>query len=65
MILTTSTGRFAHDVASLLVSYCANKSIAYNFYTRVAVMIGWLIGNIIWWVGIIVIIMWFVQMCSV
>ena len=42
----------------------ANKNISYNFFTHGDFMIGWLIGNVIWWVGLIVIGLWILERCS-
>ena len=65
MTLTMNTGRFEHELDGILVSCCSNKDIINYFYNRNAVMIGWLIGNVIWWVGLIVVVMWLVQKCAI
>ena len=64
MILITNTGRFEHDLGDILVPCRANKNHVNYSYTRNVIMIGWLIGNVIWWVGLIVIVMWVVQKCA-
>ena len=65
MILIMNTGRFEHELDGILVSRGPNKDIINYFYNRNAVMIGWLIGNVIWWVGLIVVVMWLVQKCAI
>ena len=65
MILIMNTGRFEHELGSILVICGANKNYNNYFYNRNAVMIGWLIGNVIWWVGLIVVVMWLVQKCAI
>jgi hypothetical protein len=64
IILTMSTGRFEHELGSILAACGANKNYNNYFYTGDGVMIGWLIGNLIWWVGFIVVILWIVQRCA-
>ena len=64
MILIMSTGRCAHDVGSILVTRCANKNIIADIYTRDAIMIGWFLGQAIFWVGLITIIMWSLSKCA-
>ena len=58
MILIMNTGRFEHDVGNILVTHCANKNIIANIHTNGDFMIGWFIGQLIFWVGLITIIMW-------
>ena len=65
MTLIMNTGRFEHELDGILVSRGPNKDIINYFYNRNAVMIGWLIGNVIWWVGLIVVVMWLVQKCAI
>jgi hypothetical protein len=65
IILTMSTGRFEHELDSIPIFNRANKNITDYFYTWVGAMIGWLIGNVIWWVGLIVVVMWLVQKCAI
>ena len=60
-----STGRFEHELGSILVTCGSNENYNNYFYTGNSVMIGWLIGNVIWWIGLIVIVMWLVQKCAV
>jgi len=64
MIWITNTGRFEHDVGDILVPDRANKNIIADIHTDGDFMIGWLIGNIIWWVGLIVILLWLLQKCA-
>tara|TARA_R110000824_G_scaffold72533_1_gene185038 strand:+ start:124 stop:282 length:159 start_codon:yes stop_codon:yes gene_type:complete len=47
-----------------LASCCANKNINYYFYTGDAVMIGWIIGQVIFWVGLIVVASWILRSCG-
>ena len=56
MILIMNTGRLEHDVDNILVSHCANKNIIANIYTDGDFMIGWFLGQVIFWVGLITII---------
>ena len=65
MILIMNTGLFEHELDGILVSCGPNKDLINYFYNRNAVMIGWLIGNVIWWVGLIVVVMWLVQKCAI
>jgi hypothetical protein len=60
-----NTGRYENDVGILLVSGGPNQDLNTNIHTGYDPMIGWLIGNIIWWVGLIVIIIWAVQKCAI
>ena len=64
MILIMNTGRLEHDVDNILVSHCANKNIIANIYTDGDFMIGWFLGQAIFWVGLITIIMWSLSKCA-
>ena len=64
MIWIMNTGRFEHDVGSILGSRCANKNILDDIYTYGDFMIGWMIGQLIFWVGFITIIMWSLSKCA-
>ena len=59
-----NTGRSEHDLDNILVSHCANKNIITNIYTNGDFMIGWFIGQLIFWVGLITIIMWALSRCT-
>ena len=63
-ILIMNTGRLGHDVDNILVSHCANKNIIADIHTGDAVMIGWFLGQAIFWVGLITIIMWSLSKCA-
>ena len=65
IILTMSTGQFEHELGDIPIFNRANKNIIDYFYNWMAAMIGWLIGNLIWWVGFIVVILWIVQRCAI
>ena len=64
MILIMNTGQLEHDVVYILVSRCTNKNIIANIYTDGDFMIGWFIGQLIFWVGLITIIMWSLSKCA-
>ena len=64
MILIMSTGRFEHDVGDILVPDRANKNIIADIHTDGDFMIGWMIGQLIFWVGFITIIMWSLSKCA-
>ena len=49
---------------NILVSHCANKNIIADIHTGDAVMIGWFLGQAIFWVGLITIIMWSLSKCA-
>ena len=59
-----NTGRSEHDLDNILVSHCANKNIITNIYTNGDFMIGWFIGQLIFWVGLITILMWALSRCA-
>ena len=59
-----NTGRLEHDLGNILVSHCANKNIIVNIFTDGDFMIGWMIGQLIFWVGLITIIMWGLSRCA-
>jgi len=59
-----NTGRLEYDVDSILVCCCANKNIIANIRTDGDFMIGWFIGQLIFWVGLITIIMWSLSKCA-
>ena len=59
-----NTGRSKHDVGNILVSHCANKNIIADIYTDGDFMIGWFIGQLIFWVGLITILMWALSRCA-
>ena len=65
MIWIMNIGRFENDVDSILVSHCANKNIIADIYTDGDFMIGWFIGQLIFWVGLITIIMWSLSKCAI
>tara|TARA_R100000306_G_C4367511_1_gene138363 strand:+ start:79 stop:264 length:186 start_codon:yes stop_codon:yes gene_type:complete len=60
-----NTGLCDYELGSVLVFSGTNKNITFNIYTIGAIMIGWLLGNIIWWVGLIVIVLWLLQKCAI
>jgi hypothetical protein len=62
--MTMNTGRLKHDLGNILVSHCANKNIIINIYTNGDFMIGWFIGQLIFWVGLITILMWALSRCA-
>ena len=64
-ILIMNTGRLEHDVGNILVSSCTNKNIIANIFTDGDFMIGWIIGQIIFWVGLIVIASWILRSCGI
>jgi hypothetical protein len=64
MILTTNTGRFEHELGSILVACGANKNIIADIHTCGDFMIGWMIGQLIFWVGLITIIIWGLSKCA-
>ena len=64
MILIMNTGRFEHDLDGILVSSRANKNIIADIHTDGDFMIGWMIGQLIFWVGLITIIMWSLSKCT-
>ena len=64
MIWIMNTGRFEHELGSILVSRCANKNIIADIYTNGDFMIGWFIGQLIFWVGLITIIIWGLSKCA-
>ena len=59
-----NTGRFENDVGNILVSHCANKNITADIYTDGDFMIGWMLGQLIFWVGLITIIVWSLSKCT-
>ena len=63
-ILIMNTGRLEHDVGNILVSSCTNKNIIANIFTDGDFMIGWFLGQAIFWVGLITIIMWSLSKCA-
>jgi hypothetical protein len=65
IILIMNTGRYEHDLDSILIFGCANKNIIANIHTNGDFMIGWFIGQLIFWVGLITIIMWSLSKCAV
>jgi hypothetical protein len=64
MILIMNTGRFEHDLDGILVSSRANKNIIADIRTDGDFMIGWLIGQIIFWVGLVVVVSWILRSCG-
>ena len=64
MILIMNTGRLEHDLGGILVSSRANKNIIADIHTDGDFMIGWLIGQIIFWVGLVVIVSWILRSCG-
>ena len=64
IILIMNIGRYEHDVGNILVSRCANKNIIANIHTDGDFMIGWFIGQLIFWVGLITILMWALSRCA-
>ena len=62
--LTTNTWRLKHDVGNVLASCRANKNIIADIHTDGDFMIGWLIGQIIFWVGLVVIASWILRSCG-
>ena len=64
-ILIMNTGLVEHDVGNILVSSCTNKNIIANIFTDGDFMIGWIIGQIIFWVGLIVIASWILRSCGI
>ena len=63
-ILIMSIGRYEHDLGGILVSYHTNKNIVADIFTDGDFMIGWMIGQLIFWVGLITIIMWSLSKCA-
>jgi hypothetical protein len=60
-----NTGQYENDVDILLVFRGSNQNLINNIHTGDDPMIGWLIGNAIWWVGLIVIVLWLLQKCAI
>ena len=65
MILIMSTGRFEHELVNILIFNRANKNIIADIHTDGDFMIGWFIGQLIFWVGLITIIMWSLSKCAI
>ena len=63
--LTTNTWQLEHELVNILIFNCANKDIIVDIYTDGDFMIGWMIGQLIFWVGIITIITWSLSKCAV
>ena len=51
-------------MGDILVSRCANKDIIANIFTDGDFMIGWFIGQVIFWVGLIVVASWILRSCG-
>ena len=65
MTWTTNTGQYENDVGILLAFSGSDQDINIDIHTLGDFMIGWLIGNVIWWVGLIVIVLWLLQKCAI
>ena len=59
-----NTGRSKHELDNILISHCANKNIIVDIYTDGDFMIGWFIGQVIFWVGLIVVASWILRSCG-
>jgi hypothetical protein len=62
--LTTNTLRCEHDVDGVLVFGRANKNITSDIHTDGGPVIGWMIGQVIFWVGLVVIASWILRSCG-
>jgi len=65
MIWITNTGQFEHELGNILIYCCADKNIIADIHIDGDFMIGWMIGQLIFWVGLITIIMWSLSKCAV